>query len=326
MQRAIRALLPKASVPQDGAMPLERLVPATEPARLVRAELIEGRVMRARPIHGEPKVGFRAFLDGTQSSHVLAYAEGGEGATTSGISIVHGTVAAVIRVRRQRRLTTWRRPVVTRRIYAPMALLSAEWRAVLQQLDLAVVDTSSSEPDASSPSHPFTLRDEAIHRVQRDREAAEHELAERWCAAESEPIFVDGGISGSERVAVSTQTVGVVKSHRTLYADGTALRVILNLRAAERSSVLRVTSPKRTTVASWYLRLREWTGHDPMWGLVRVEIAYADHADEETIGTRADEVSRWILAEVSPLALPDSRWDKMVYGVRDCEEFLRAIA
>jgi hypothetical protein len=26
-----------------------------------------------------------------------------------------------------------------------------------------------------------------------------------------------------------------------------------------------------------------------------------------------------------PLALPDSRWDKMVYGVRDCEEFLRAV-
>jgi hypothetical protein len=40
---------------------------------------------------------------------------------------------------------------------------------------------------------------------------------------------------------------------------------------------------------------------------------------------RADEVSRWILAEVAPVSLPDGRWDKMVYGVRDCEEFLRAI-
>ena len=26
-----------------------------------------------------------------------------------------------------------------------------------------------------------------------------------------------------------------------------------------------------------------------------------------------------------PVALPDNRWDKMVYGVRDCEEFLRAV-
>ena len=41
---------------------------------------------------------------------------------------------------------------------------------------------------------------------------------------------------------------------------------------------------------------------------------------------RADEISRWILAEKTPLALPDGRWDKMSYGVRDCEEFLRAIS
>jgi hypothetical protein len=44
------------------------------------------------------------------------------------------------------------------------------------------------------------------------------------------------------------------------------------------------------------------------------------------IGDRADEVSRWIMAEASPLALPDARWDKMVYGIRDCEEYLRAVA
>jgi hypothetical protein len=31
------------------------------------------------------------------------------------------------------------------------------------------------------------------------------------------------------------------------------------------------------------------------------------------------------LAEVAPVSLPDGRWDKMVYGVRDCEEFLRAV-
>ena len=28
---------------------------------------------------------------------------------------------------------------------------------------------------------------------------------------------------------------------------------------------------------------------------------------------------------VTPLALPDGRWDKMMYGIRDCEEFLRAV-
>jgi hypothetical protein len=62
-----------------------------------------------------------------------------------------------------------------------------------------------------------------------------------------------------------------------------------------------------------------------MWGLVRVEIAQPKRIEASDVGVRADKVSRWILSEVAPLALPDARWDKMLYGVRDCEEFLRAI-
>jgi hypothetical protein len=137
-------------------------------------------------------------------------------------------------------------------------------------------------------------------------------------------LFIDGGISGSERVAVSACTVGVVKSHRTLYADGDELQHVFELRRGERSSVFRITSPKRIPVASWYLRLRHPAGHDPLWGLVRVEIAQPS-AGDHPVGERADEISRWVLAETAPLSLPDGRWDKMVYGVRDCEEFLRAI-
>ena len=62
-----------------------------------------------------------------------------------------------------------------------------------------------------------------------------------------------------------------------------------------------------------------------MWGLVRVEIAEPHVSTESEVRDRADEVSRAILSEVTPLSLPDSRWDKMVYGIRDCEEFLRAV-
>jgi hypothetical protein len=40
---------------------------------------------------------------------------------------------------------------------------------------------------------------------------------------------------------------------------------------------------------------------------------------------RADLVSRWLLAERAPVALPDARWDVMVYGVRECEQYLSAI-
>jgi hypothetical protein len=44
----------------------------------------------------------------------------------------------------------------------------------------------------------------------------------------------------------------------------------------------------------------------------------------ESISERADELSRWLLAESMPLAAPDPRWDRMAYGIRSAEEFLRA--
>ena len=264
-----------------------------------------------------PVAGFRGFLDGTQRSVVASHLRG--------LPIVHGTVAAVIRERRNRRMHTWNLPLVETRVYTPRnALSTQEWATLSTMFGHRLVDTTDGESAAAS--HPFALRDQAFHRVQSHREALEQRLAERWCGTENDRLFIDGGISGSESVAISACTVGVVKSHRTLYAEGAALQTILGLGPRERSSVFRITSPKRTTVASWYLRLRDPSGRDPMWGLVRVEVAHPEPQELHAIGERADEVSRWILAEVSPLALPDARWDKMVYGIRDCEEFLRAVA
>ena len=317
LQRRLRAAAPDASAVTDGQVVFESVASGGEAPRLVRADIIEGGALRARRVLGDATVAFAAFLDGTQTSRVVAYADG--------IPVLHGTVAAVVRIRRNRRLVTWHRPVVARRLYAPLRLLPVEWSRALETLDIEVVDTT---PPASQPmeaAHPFTLRDVAIHHVQADREAAEHDLAERWCRHERAPLCIDGGISGSERVAVAECTVGVVKSHRTLYAEGDALQTVFRLRRGERSSVFRVTSPKRTPVASWYLRVRDPSGHDPMWGLVRVEVAAPTRVEEPAVGARADDVSRWILAEGSPLALPDARWDKMVYGIHDCEEFLKAV-
>jgi hypothetical protein len=314
LQRQLRALAPDIALITSGDQALERVTPDARPPRLVRADVVEG-AMRARRVFGDPVAFFAGFLDGTQTSHVLAYVDG--------VPIVHGTVAAVIRIRRNRRLTTWHRPIVGRRLYACLDALTPRHRRLLETLEIDVIDTTPGTDDRAV--HPFILRDEAVHRVQEDREAAERELAERWCNHERDPLFIDGGISGSEKVAVAQCTVGVVKSHRTLYAEGDALQTILALRRGERSSGFRVTSPKRIPVASWYLRLRDPVGHDPMWGLVRVEVAYPTPPEIDAIGARADQISLWILAETSPLAMPDARWDKMVYGIRDCEEFLSAV-
>lgn len=299
----------------DGERPLELTAERNEPPRLISAAIIEGHELRARRVFEPPVVAFAAFLDGRQNSDVVQYRPGG-------VPIIVGTVAAVIRERRNQRLYTWSHRV-ERALYASKAHLSAgDWR-VLEESGVELRDTTDGDPDVIE--HPLALGESAIHRVQKDRERVEQALASEWCSRENRPLLIDGGISGSDSVARAGCAIGVIKSHRTLYARGDALTIVLGLGQAERSSVFLVTSPKRASVASWYLRIREAKGHDPMWGLVRVEVAAPPAGREDDIGRHADEVSRWILAEASPVALPDGRWDKMVYGVRDCEEFLRAV-
>ena len=319
LQRQLAALVPGAGLPgAAGEGPsLEAFSSAVDLPRLIGAASIEGGSLRALAVPSGSTFEFSAFLDGTQESRVLAY--------SNALPVIHGRVAAVIRERKDRRLSTWKHEVVSR-VYAPRAFLSREYNDALSALQVEVVDTTAgADVDTKTGEHPFAIRDAAIHRVQEDRERAEHALAEHWCQIVGEPLFIDGGISANDRIAREGCIVGVVKSHRTLYAEGGGVQVVLGLRAGERTTAFRVTSPKRTTVASWYLRLRDPLGRDPMWGLVRVEIAEPSLATPAQIRERADEVSRSVLAEVVPLALPDSRWDKMVYGIRDCEEFLRAV-
>lgn len=319
-QRRLAEALETARLSEESdssSLESRRLAPA-DPPRVARAAPLEDDVIRRRPVSGDPVVGFSAFLDGIQVSRILAHDDG--------IPIIHGTVGAVIRERLDRRLSTWR-SASEERLYAPRGFLSAASHKALDASELTVTDTTprkNGEPDEEG-RHPLSLADVAVSAVQAHRESLELTLAEVWLGSQAEPLYIDGGISGSSKVAASAIAVGVIKSHRTLYGDTAAVRLILSLAAGERSSVFAVSSPNgwRSTVASWYLRLRE--SADPLWGLVRAEVSMPANVDRPALSARADQISRWILAEAAPLALPDGRWDTMAYGIRDCEQYLKAI-
>jgi hypothetical protein len=283
-----------------------------DPPRLEAAAPIEGDALTARAVPGSTEAAFGAFLDGIQSSRVVAH-------WASGVPLVHGTVAAVVRVRTERVLSTWTDGLrVARSLFVPVALAGEERVRVLRARGLDLVDTLDGDAPLS-PRHPQELLGLARSAVQRRREQFETGLAEAWCAREQLPLLVDGGISGT--AARSPLAVGVVKSHRTLYAAPESVGVVVGLAEAARTTAFAIRSPRRTAVASWYLRLRDPAGRDPFFGLVRIEIA-----QESFSPARADDVSRWVLAERAPVSLPDRRWSTMTYGVRNAEEYLRAIA
>ena len=318
--RALMQTLPGVSAMESGRM-VEPINPS-DPPQLRAAQIVEGSILRAIKIPGVSKQmqsGVGAFLDGAQKVQIIA--------RLGGLPIVLGTVSAAVRVRVNRRMTTWghQAPRVERKLYLPLRYLPAgtlDATSGLASAGFAIVDTTTADRDGHYPSaHPSLLLERAVRSVDRERELLEDRLAEAWCARGESPLFVDGGISRSPSVAMSTCAIGVIKSHRTLYVEDDALRVVLGLADGERSSIFRVAPRSRSSVLSWYLRLRNADGRDAMWGLVRVEMSECDRPTD-----RADEISRWVIAENTPLALPDGRWDKMAYGVRDCEEFLRAIS
>jgi hypothetical protein len=264
---------------------LETLVRGGESPRLVSPEVVEGTAFAAHTLSGPPIVGFAAFLNGIQQSRILFH---------SGlVPIVQGTLGAVIRIRQNRRLTTHPLgPRIERTLFAPRTLLPTElWDELAAY---GAVDTGSAD------AHPTALAERAVRAVERRREILERSLADAW--TDSAPLWIDGALT-----VASPHAVGVVRTHRTLYGAPDLISV------GQRSSVFRVGDK-----LSWYLRLRDPSGRDPLWGLLRIELPEAD-------AERVDLVSRWVLAEAAPLALPDPRWDTLVYGVRDCEEYLRAV-
>jgi hypothetical protein len=306
IREALRALRESGVRGAAGGPPLELARTPEDPPRLEAATPVEGGEVRVRPVPGAPVAGFEAFLDGIQRSRVLAH--------HGSVPLVHGAVAAAVRVRDGRRLRTWEVPVVARALYAPLAALEPAFAAALT----GRVDVRDTGVDALRHPQEFTAR--ALTAVQRERERAEVVLATAWVGRGTGPLLVDGGISGSGEAARHPLAVGVVKSHHTLYVQGDTLPLVLGLRAGERTTAVGLSSPRRAPVASWYLRLRDAGERSPFFGLVRVEVARAEGLTE-----RADLVSRWLLAERTPVALPDPRWDVMVYGIRECEQYLSAI-
>ncbi len=311
--RALMQRLPGISPVESGAS--QESFVASDPPLLRSVQNVEGssfHVVKVPDFARSTVSGFGAFLDGTQQMRLVGH--------HFGVPIVFGTVAAAVRVRVNRRLITWEHqpPRIQRKVYLPLRYLPPisgipEWE---------IVDTAKADKNGEYPSkHPTVLQERARRAVDDDRDRLEDALAEGWCVRAEGPLYIDGGISRSERVSKSSCAVGVIKSHRNLYFDGDALGKVLGLRKGERTSVFSVPAGSRNSVMSWYLRIRDEKGHEPMWGLVRIEIAERDRPTD-----KADEISRWVMAETTPLSLPDGRWDKMAYGVRDCEEFLRAIS
>lgn len=283
--------------------------PPAEPTAMGEAEIVEGDgSFETRTVGYAGNSRFEFFLDGIEFTRVCGY--------VGTVPLVHGYVAAVIRRRNERDFATW--DAIEKEVLAfPHELLDP---GRLLELDLPSEVLLDSAGDSEEP-HPIRLAENGRTAVKFHRAAIERRLAKRWAEAgpHSGWLLVDGGLAVEPSLLKTGRAVGLVKSHRTQFLDSTAMAEVLAMRDGVRSSAFKPVRPEVGEVYSWYLRLRAPALHDIYWGLARIE----GRATDETLDL-ADEVSRWLMAETAPLALPDPRWHVLLYPIRDCEQYLRA--
>ncbi len=271
------------------------------------ADPVESRLVEAIPV-GDPGAvpASVAFLDGIQRYAV----EGRLGLQP--IIRGHAAAATVLRVDGELDVLDHASDEF---LVTAVQRLSDSQRAALEEVGLPMLDAGVADRE-----HPMLDVRRAALLVERRRARLEAALVGRHVRQRDDTwLVVDGSLPRLENTGPRGRLVGLIKSHETQFLDGSDLRVALTLPEAHRTSVFRRSTPTHEDVYSWYLRLWPWEEQDLLHGLVRVERPAVD----ESVAT-ATQVSRWLLAERTPLSAPDSRWDRLVYPIQQVEAFLRA--
>ncbi|MDO8588816.1 MAG: hypothetical protein Q7T82_17440 [Armatimonadota bacterium] len=279
----------------------------------VKGEPVERDRVEGISVGQSSESRFTDFLDGIERTSVPYF--------ESMLPVVYGYTSAVIRRRDAgRSMGTWSiTPTHDREhLFVPFSLVEP---SSIREAQLPVID--SEQHSKVTAVHPMAVQEKGYQAVEKLRGRLEAQLAREWIRdhkpSDDRWLVIDGSLTEYVDNDGDLNAIGIVKSHRTQYFPFEEQKKVLALAEGERSPVFR--TPGRLGAYSWYLRLRPNTGRDIYFGLVRIEAPPVPRTLE-----MADEISRWLMAERSPISLPDSRWDRLIYPIRDCEQYLRSLA
>jgi hypothetical protein len=162
-----------------------------------------------------------------------------------------------------------------------------------------------------------------------ERLALEKIIIEKWAEDFDDGSFlvVDGTLMNLRSESAVARCVGVSKEVVERYFELQNHKKIHGLALGERSWVFRFKTEEQDQRLgardrlSWYLRIRDTKGRHPEFGLLRCELSKS-HADRCV--ELADQLSESLFAERYPIAFPDPRWDRLLYPIRQCEQYLRS--
>lgn len=149
------------------------------------------------------------------------------------------------------------------------------------------------------------------------REACEYEALKAWIERTDGSegwLIMDGSLSRAD----IGNAVGLIKRHSRFDLTNSEMTDLLRMPVGHRSSAFQRDVSGGVRPITWYIRLHEASGADPLFGLARIE------APSQTANPRDyDALSRLIFSERTPRATNDDRWPTLLYPIHIAERILK---
>lgn len=288
------------------------------------AEIVEGinKTLETKQVKiNAANSNFAYFLDGIERKKLLF--------NYNFTPVIYGYVSAVIMKRTDKKMQTVDLEDSSEKLYLPYR---QDDDSPSNYFDLEDFENfnlvkniyNTGKKDNKTGKYPLYQKEfekKAHSDIQETRGRIERGLAKKWQDNNYNDgwLFVDGRLENkNNELKTSSNIVGVIKSHHAYYFDPLEQNMIYNLKKGERTSVFQ---PENENIFSWYLRLHESKNGGLDFGIIRIEIPA-----NEALLNKVDEISSWILLERNPVAFPASRWDRMIYPIKYCEDYLKSKA
>lgn len=285
-----------------------------------KSVIVEGKILETKEVKiNTVNSGFSYFLDGIERKRLLF--------NLNFIPVTYGYVAAVIMKRTDKKMQSIGLEDFSEKLYLPYKEdknAPDNYFDIEDFINLGIIPYNIGIKDEETgvyPQFPKEFEQKAHSDIQETRGKIERGLAVQWMNKGYNDgwLFVDGRLENkNNELLSSSQVAGIIKSHHVYYFNPEDQNKIFNLKKGERSSVFQ---PEKENIFSWYLRLHESNTGGVDFGIIRIEIP----ANEKLL-KQVDEISSWVLLERNPVAFPATRWDRMIYPIKYCEDYLKSKA
>ncbi len=241
------------------------------------------------------------------------------------IPIHYAIIGSLILERIDGHFQVWAEPATFECVIAPLEfvpLACKDAEELSKQAGIKVEDSGASDVDYTQ------LRIAAVNFARREKWRIRTSLVKKWrqevAKGSHELLALDDFILHLRNEDVGLSVAGVVKMTYVPFKGREKLSNHLLIKPYRRGEVFKIYEPsyEENMKYSWFLRIREKTGAEPEFGLIRIEITA--QSDEEAV-EEANLLSEAFVRERLPVTYPAPDWDKIIFPHKIARQYVESL-